>query len=428
LLAIQAQEMPTMKKCSRLVPVAAFFACFSGVAVSAYAAGLEAEVPQYAPTGFLQGQVGASNDLPQLTPYGFRCQKEADKQFPTRVIEVDYNSTASRQGLVVGDRILSASGDRAGYVMTIEREGKRYTLDLHAERAGSAPLNGNAALFSANANKLAMMPTSSSNLLNAHANHQDQHLAGLHPFTAKDVALVGRDGVIQGRYPNCWFEACLSALAATPNGQREIAEVITATPGQYEVKLPGIENVVAVSDTSIDMMGLANRAKWASIIECAEREALPNNADSQKATQGYPAIQLGLEILTAQHVRAARASELSDTELSRIFQYGVNAKIPVVVSSKGPNEHHQPIQPITPDHAYSVVSFDPVSQCVTLRNPLGREEKPRRLSSRRRQNFAQPEESSQSYGIQYLGGAYVSMDLASCRTFLRYVAYPDGPK
>jgi len=40
-----------------------------------------------------------------------------------------------------------------------------------------------------------------------------------HPFTAEDIAHDGAHGIDQSRYPNCWFECSMSALAQLPRGQ-----------------------------------------------------------------------------------------------------------------------------------------------------------------------------------------------------------------
>ncbi len=110
--------------------------------------------------------------------------------------EVDLGSRAYRKGLSTGDKIISASVDQTGFVLTIERQGKRYAVDLRTETANNAIVNSNVSMFSATANKMTMMPSISSNSLNGYAHNVGANLKALHPFTASEVAQLAGEGVI----------------------------------------------------------------------------------------------------------------------------------------------------------------------------------------------------------------------------------------
>jgi len=329
----------------------------------------------------IQGSVAESAEirpvagvLPELAPFGVQCSPSSSKSARARVSSVAPYSAAYWKGLKSGDDILSIGAKQQGFMVVIQRGGQRYAAEL-------------------------LPGATEATVVRQSSNTQDSALPqgdGMnHPFSSRDVAALGGDGIQQGRFPNCWFESSLSAVASTPSGQAQIAQMITSTyPGEYAVTLPGIPGTIRVTQSSMESMRLTNPAPWANILECAERTAKPNNNDSQRANEGYPAIQLGLEILTNKRVKAIRPSEMSTGELGSLLTRLAANQTPATIATKSPQEHGQRFQPIMANHGFSFVGFD--GQNVTLRNPLGAR----------------------------AGSTYVHIDLPTFQTFIRYLAYP----
>lgn len=365
---------------------------------------------------------GVVGDLPQLATYGLHCVREGANPLPAKVKAVDIYSRAFKKGLVAGDRILSASADKAGYVLTVERHGQRYSADLRDPRIG--PLEADATIVSSGLNKLTSMPSATSRIMQPAAAVSSARGGILHPFSPADIARDGISGIKQGRYGNCWFEASLGALALTQSGQRQLSDdIVSPQPGEYAVTLPGLPGTVNISDADIDRMNLVNPARWASVIECAERTARPNNEDSQGAAYGQPAIKLGLEILTGRPVRFLRPSDVSAGELSQLLSQLTNSGTPAVIATKSPRENGQAMQLISPNHAYTVIAYNSGNGAITLRNPHGIE----RHSSTASAAFGNAGTGDPG---PYMDGSgdqgLITLDMNTFVTFVRFLAFPEN--
>jgi len=93
------------------------------------------------------------------------------------------------------DIILFAKPAEQKLILTVQRNSTVYTAEI--------PLSDS----SANLHKVGV----STNRLNPTSDS--------HPFSLQEIAFEGASGVEQGNYPNCWFEACLAALAQLPRGR-----------------------------------------------------------------------------------------------------------------------------------------------------------------------------------------------------------------
>jgi hypothetical protein len=77
------------------------------------------------------------------------------------------------------------------------------------------------------------------------------------------------------------------------------------------------------------------------------------------------------------------------------------------MASKSPQEHRQGIQPVVPNHAYSLVDFSRSTGLITLRNPLGN-----------------PGPGGNDL-VRAVSQDEIQVDLPTFSTFFRFVAYPN---
>ena len=198
------------------------------------------------------------------------------------------------------------------------------------------------------------------------------HPGADHPFTASDIARDGAEGIDQSRYPNCWFEASMSALAQLPRGQRLLASMIrTRTKDDYVVRFPGdgVEYVVSASDLSSN--GVHDRALWASIIEAAEIKKFPDNSGAEGKDGDQSRLEVGLGCITGCKAEVVRPGSCGEEELSSFIASAVTSQNPVVAGTWG--EHHLGALPdlVFPAHAYTIIGFDQSKSMILLRNPHG---------------------------------------------------------
>jgi hypothetical protein len=343
--------------------------------------------------------------LTQLDKFGLRCVSEGKNAIAV-VSEVGPMSPAYASGLQYGDNILSVKTNKDSFALTINRNGKLYALTLGAQDSTKLTATVNSSGTRFGALNGTFDPASLSGQVDRGALSLSAGVEG-HPFTVQEIARVGHDGVRQGALANCWFEAAVSAVADTRDGPGAIAQMITSAPSGYFVKFPGVASPVQVTEGQIANFGSTNPARWATVLEVAESQAYPDNTPARGAMTANPGVKVGLEMLTGRKVSFVRPAELNSTDLAALLTRLRAAGKPITLASKSPAEHRQNIQPVTPNHAYSVVDFDSRTGIVTLRNPYGRER-------------------SNGHGlVDHVSKDEIRLDLATIQTFFRYVAYPE---
>jgi hypothetical protein len=334
-----------------------------------------------------------NSSLTQFEKFGMRCVSSGKTPIPALITEVASESPAYRKGLQSGDGIVAIKGNADAYSITIKRDGKFYSISLSASELAT------------NAN---------TRLLNVRARTSDVVLPVSQPFAARiehhpfvnEITRDRHNGVMQGPIGNCWFEASLSAVADSPRGPEILSRMITLSSQAYTVKFPNFQTIT-ITDGQIAQANLRDPSKWASIFELAEIEVYPDNSPSRGASIGNPGVKVGLELLTGKQVTFVRPDSMSMGELSLLLDRLHSEGQPVTMASKSPQEHRQRIQPVVPNHAYSLVDFDRNSGLITLRNPLGN-----------------PGPSGHGL-VRVVAQDEIQVDLPTFSTFFRFVAYPN---
>jgi hypothetical protein len=275
---------------------------------------------------------------------------------PATVLNVGYGSYAYWAGIQKGDRILAASVQQNA--ITIERDGKEYCAQLQ-QSAG--------AVTAQNTNLAAGIPAFNPQLLRSDAQSNPKQ-----PFTPEVIAQIGPDAVRQGPAPNCWFEASVTAMAMTPAGQKLISHMITGNAfDSFTVQFPNDPRSFVISEYDIARSGVTDRTEWAKLLECAEMKKFPDNDSSEGPQVGIPLIYRGLTVLSGTNARFKRPDQMSLSEIAQLLSSAARMKQPVVMATKSPEENGHLPQIVTPNHAYTVLNFDPGTQMVLLRNPYG---------------------------------------------------------
>jgi hypothetical protein len=229
----------------------------------------------------------------------------------------------------------------------------------------------------------------------------------------RDLSQTGSAGVDQtGNLNDCWFEAPLASLAATPQGQKDIAGMITQNKDHsYTVKFPGDPTEpVNVSQADLKNFSLQNTAQWANILEAANLKLNPYQAINGGTDKTDMA---ALHMLTGQTANEyyltdtdralAKGGSVSEesphgTTLPEWIQKALAAGDPVQAAVGSDDT------PLVGEHSYSVLSWQ--NNLVTLRNPFG---------STAADGKQKPEIGQTIDGVTNLGGGEVQM---SSRTFM----------
>jgi len=193
-----------------------------------------------------------------------------------------------------------------------------------------------------------------------------------HPFTAEDIAHDGAHGIDQSRYPNCWFECSMSALAQLPRGQKLIANMIrNGENGGYIVRFPNDGTEYKVSDAELSKTGVHDKAAWASILECAQTRKFPDNKGAEGATEDQSRLEVGLGCITGCKAEVIMPGTVSVDELSTFIGGAVKSQNPIVAGTWNAGHISSLPDIIVPLHAYTVIDFDPSKGLITIRNPHG---------------------------------------------------------
>jgi hypothetical protein len=194
-----------------------------------------------------------------------------------------------------------------------------------------------------------------------------------HPFTAEDIARDGASGIDQSRFPNCWFEASMSALARLPRGQRSLANMIRyGSNDDYIVRFPNDGTEYVVSKETLRKNGIHDKALWASILECAELRKFPDNQGSNGADSDQSRLEIGLGCITGCRAEILSPKSCSEQELSAFIGAATKSQNPIVAATWGDRQLASLPELVVPQHAYTVIDLDPAKQLITMRNPHGR--------------------------------------------------------
>jgi Calpain family cysteine protease len=194
-----------------------------------------------------------------------------------------------------------------------------------------------------------------------------------HPFTAEDIARDGASGIDQSRFPNCWFEASMSALARLPRGQRSLANMISyGSNNDYIVRFPNDGTEYVVSKETLKNNGIHDKALWASILECAELRKFPDNQGSNGADSDQSRLEIGLGCITGCKAEILSPKSCSEQELSAFIGAATKSQNPIVCATWGERQLASLPDLVVPSHAYTVIDLDPAKQLITMRNPHGR--------------------------------------------------------
>lgn len=189
-----------------------------------------------------------------------------------------------------------------------------------------------------------------------------------YPFTAADIARDGAAGIDQSANPNCWFEASMAALAELPRGQKLIASMIrVGKNGGYVVRFPGDGVEYNISDQELAASEVQDKAKWASILECAQLQKFPDNAGANGADNDQSRLEVGLGSITGRKAELLAPSKSEAQEVSRFISGAVKSQNPIVAGTF-PSQVSMPIVSL---HAYTIIGFDPSRSLITIRNPHG---------------------------------------------------------
>lgn len=196
---------------------------------------------------------------------------------------------------------------------------------------------------------------------------------GDYPFTAAQIAKDGARGIDQGRNPNCWFEASMSALAELPRGQRLLASMIRyAGDGTYVVRFPGDGAEYKITEKTLDHHGVRDKAMWASLLECAQVMKFPDNRGAEGASGLESRLVVGLGCITGCQAQIMSPGNADPQELSSFIGGAVSSKNPIVCATWSDSYLAALPELVVGSHAYTIIGFDAASNMVTIRNPHGR--------------------------------------------------------
>ena len=196
---------------------------------------------------------------------------------------------------------------------------------------------------------------------------------GAFAFTAAQIAKDGANGIDQNINPNCWFEASMAALAELPRGQRLLATMIRyGGKDTYIVRFPGDGIEYKITRERMEQLGINDRSLWASIIETAQVMKFPGNAGANGESGMESRLAIGLGCITGCKAEIRHPANCSEGELSSFIGGAVSSKNPIVCGS-WPASYiaHLPYI-VVPQHAYTIIGFDPASKLITIRNPHGK--------------------------------------------------------
>jgi tetratricopeptide (TPR) repeat protein len=206
----------------------------------------------------------------------------------------------------------------------------------------------------------------------AAAEQPKPHAKGARAFTPAEIAKEGANAIDQSQYPNCWFEASMSALAQLPRGQVMLSNMIHYGDGdKYVVRFPGdgVEYLVSVDDAM--EAGITNRALWASLLECAQIRKFPNNQGAGGVYDDKSRLDVGMGCVTGGKAEEILVHGTSPAELSSFIGGALKSQSPIIAGTYPTEMMSQYPRLVVGPHAYTIIGLDPARNMVTLRNPHG---------------------------------------------------------
>jgi hypothetical protein len=201
-------------------------------------------------------------------------------------------------------------------------------------------------------------------------------------FSAEEIAREGANGIDQSYYPNCWFQAGMSALAQLPRGQKLLASMIRfGEDGKYMVRFPGDGKEYPVSINDLNVAKLHNKAVWASMLEYAQIRKFPDNEGAEGVDADQSRLEVGLGCITGRRCEIITPNKASASELASFIGGAVRSQNPITCATYGDSMFSRLPQIVISGHAYTIVGFEPAKNMIIIRNPHGRGSKRFKLNS-----------------------------------------------
>ncbi len=219
----------------------------------------------------------------------------------------------------------------------------------------------------------------------------DRKEIGSEPEKEQKPSDVTVGQVTQGDIGNCFFVSSLASLASTPEGQQSIRDMVKLNEdGSSTVTFPGDpEHPVVVTqkdvDENLENGNLDKSSDTLMRVQTAflkyDRADQYGNGINELQKSGMPFFSQILNPGSALHLLTGRdtASQIpgvinsnlnlggaNPENVARFVQQALDSGQPVVAGTAPWAD-----DPIVPTHAYSVLSFDPAANLVTVRNPWG---------------------------------------------------------
>jgi hypothetical protein len=261
----------------------------------------------------------------------------------------------------------------AGYAQTALGTAKPTDIKTAVATAGQTALANASPAAAANGSPAATTNASRAGATKGAAPEQSRaHIKGARTFSPEEIAKEGANAIDQSRYPNCWFEASMSALAQLPRGQRLLSNMIHDGEGdKYIVRFPGdgVEYVVSAQDA--ELAGITNRALWASLLECAQIRKFPGNQGADGDYGDKSRLAVGMGCITGCKAEELSLSGASVSEVSSFIGGAMRSQSPIIAGTYDNRTIGNLPVIVVPAHAYTIIGLDPAKNMVTLRNPHG---------------------------------------------------------
>lgn len=187
------------------------------------------------------------------------------------------------------------------------------------------------------------------------------------------------EDIRQGTTNDCYYLSALASVAFQRPG--DIAKMITASEDgrYYTVKFPGAKYPVTVSKpTEAELANYSQKGSggstWAPVLEKAYAAYINKESgfaykDSRDAIDGGGLLSTGINIVTGHSTDTDILALTKDSTIRNKIRETLNDKRIITLSSflKGSREKE-----IDKNHVYSVLSFDPKNDTVTIKNPYGK--------------------------------------------------------
>lgn len=180
------------------------------------------------------------------------------------------------------------------------------------------------------------------------------------------------DSVQQGFTGSCLLLAEMSALASTEHGRRHLASLITDNlDGTYDVRLNrhGVIKVVKPTEAELELYAHSRDGLWPAILEKAVGQAVRRSLGARQLLP-QEALQEGLEpekfgLLSDGAAASVSLDEVDDSKIALFFKEVADGNMAAGLMTRVTEDSDQ-------HHCHAVIAYDPTTQEVTLRDPIGR--------------------------------------------------------